>query len=105
MILAERYGFLAFPERKIKRFSRLRVAWAAVVSLPLGRLIQALHWLKRNPSSAMIAGLYALFDVICGLWALPAILFCTVPDRVDYLRRSAAVTDKSLKAIQSECRP
>jgi glycosyltransferase involved in cell wall biosynthesis len=105
VILAERYGFLAFPERKIKRFSRLRVAWAAVASLPLGRLMRALRWAKRSPSSATLAGLYALFDVVCGLWALPGILFCSVPERIDYLRGSAAISDKPLETIQSECRP
>jgi GT2 family glycosyltransferase len=104
MILAERYGFLAFPERKIKRFSRLRIAAAALITLPFGRMRQALRWIKRDPSSAALAALYALFDVACGLWALPGILFCTVPDRIDYLRRNAAVTNQSLKAMQSECR-
>ena len=105
VILAKRYGFLAFPERKIRCFSRLRVALAAVLTLPSGRMIQALRWIKRNPSGSAIAGLYALFDVLCGLWALPGILFCSIPDRADYLQKSASVTGKSLKAIQSECRP
>jgi GT2 family glycosyltransferase len=104
VILAKRYGILVFPGCKIKRFSRLRIAVAAVITLPFGRLRHALRWLKRNPSSAALASLYALFDVVCGLWALPGILFCTVPDRIDYLRGKAAATNQSLRAMQSECR-
>jgi GT2 family glycosyltransferase len=105
VILAKRYGFLGFPERKIKRFSRLRIATSAVITLPFGRLRQALRWLKQNPSSAVLAGIYALFDIICGIWALPEIFFCAVPDRIDYLRGSAVVANHSLKTMQSECRP
>jgi len=104
MILAERYGFLAFPERKISRLGRLRVAWAAVVNLPLGRLLRAILWIKQSPSNAMLACLYALFDIVCGLWALPGILFCPVPERIDYLRISVAHTDPSMNKMHRECR-
>jgi GT2 family glycosyltransferase len=90
VILAERYGFLAFPECKIGRFSRLRVAFAAVVSLPFGRLRNALLWTKRSPFDAVLAFLYAFFDVACGVWALPSILFCSIPERLNYLQKDAA---------------
>jgi hypothetical protein len=94
VILAKRYRFLAFPESRIGRLLRLRVAWAAVVSLPLGRLLRALHWLRRSPSDAILASLYALFDVTCGLWALPGILFCAIPERTDYLRKKTSISEK-----------
>jgi glycosyltransferase involved in cell wall biosynthesis len=90
LILAERYGFLAFPERKIRRFRRLRVAWSAVAALPTGRLVRALYWLKHDLRSAIPAFLYALLDAVCGLSALPEILLFSVPERKDYLRKSAA---------------
>jgi GT2 family glycosyltransferase len=90
VILAERYGFLAFPERKICRFPRLRVALAAVVTLPIGRLLSALRWLKRSPSDSAVAVFYALFDIVCGLLALPSIFFCSIPERLDYLGNEAA---------------
>jgi GT2 family glycosyltransferase len=105
VILAKRYGFLAFPERKIGRFSRLRVAWAAVVSLPLGRLLKALHWMRRSPLDATLATLYALFDIACGLCALPLIFFCSIPERMDYLRRGSAPVEPSMKEMQWECHP
>jgi GT2 family glycosyltransferase len=104
VILAERYGCLAFPERKICRFRRLRIAWSAVAGLPLGRLLRALRWMRYSPSSAILAGLYALFDIICGLWALPGIFFYPVPKRIDYLRKSVVHADPSVNTIHWECR-
>jgi GT2 family glycosyltransferase len=104
MILAERYKFLAFPDRKIRHFCRLRVAWAAVVNLPLGRLLRAVLWLRQSPSNAMLACLYSLFDIVCGLWALPEIFFCPVPKRINYLRRSIVHTDSSMNKMHRECR-
>jgi GT2 family glycosyltransferase len=105
VILAKRYGFLAFPERKIGRFSRLRVAWAAVVSLPLGRLLKALFWARRSPLEATLASLYALFDIGCGLCALPLIFFCSIPERMDYLETRAASAKPPTEEMQWECRP
>jgi GT2 family glycosyltransferase len=84
-ILAKRYGFLAFPGRHAGRFPRIRVAVAAVITLPLGRFLEACKHTKRNFREGIIASLYALFDVICGLTALPAIFFSTVPPRRNYL--------------------
>ncbi len=79
MILAKRYGFLAFPGRSAGRFPRLRVALSAVVSLPAGRFRAALKHLRHAPPDALRACGYALFDVVCGLWALPGVLFGRVP--------------------------
>jgi GT2 family glycosyltransferase len=100
MILAKRYGFLGFPERRIGRFSRLRVAWAAVVSLPFGRLLRAFCWVRRSPLDATLASLYALFDIGCGLCALPVILFGSVPERMDYLQREIASAETPGEEMQ-----
>ncbi len=85
MILAKRHGCLAFPGRQVGRFPRIRVAVAAVITLPLGRFLEACEHMRRNFREGIIAGLYALFDVICGLTALPAIFCSTVPPRRNYL--------------------
>jgi len=84
-ILAKRYGFLAFPGRQAGRFPRIRVAVAAVITLPLGRFLEACKHMKGNLREGMLAGLYALFDVICGLTALPAIFFSIIPPMRNYL--------------------
>ena len=88
-ILAVRYGILAFPGRSCGRFPRLRVGWAAVATLPAGRFLSALKACASAPSDACLAALYALFDVLCGLWVLPSILFAPVPARRNYLGISA----------------
>ena len=85
MILAKRYGFLSFPGRAVGRLPRLRVAAAAVLTLPGGRFLNACGHFKCNPAVAMIACLFALFDVACGICALPDILFSPVPPRKNYL--------------------
>jgi hypothetical protein len=61
------------------------VAVAAVITLPLGRFLEACKHVKRNFREGIIASLYAFFDVICGLIALPVIFFSTVPPRRNYL--------------------
>ena len=84
MILAKRYGFLAFPGKSAGPFPRLRVALAAVVTLPLGRFIEGIRYLRKDVASAILACVYALFDVVCGICALPEILFAKVPPQCDY---------------------
>jgi GT2 family glycosyltransferase len=88
-ILAVRYGILAFPNRSAGPLPRLRVAWAASVTLPAGRLLGALKALPAQPLDAATAALYALFDGVCGLCALPVILLAQIPPRRDYLCRNA----------------
>jgi glycosyltransferase involved in cell wall biosynthesis len=88
-ILAVRYGILAFPGRSCGPFPRLRVAWAALVTLPAGRILAALKNCAKTPRDACLAALYALFDMLCGLLVLPSILFAPIPARRDYLRLSA----------------
>ena len=85
MVLAKRYGFLSFPGNPAGPYPRLRVALAAIVTLPAGRFIQGLKEMLRNPRDGMSACLYALFDVICGIWALPNILLGPVPPQRNYL--------------------
>jgi glycosyltransferase involved in cell wall biosynthesis len=87
MILAERYGFLAFPGRRIGRFSRLRVALAAVVTLPGGRFLQGCGHLPKKPKEGLLACVYSFFDVICGISALPDILLANVPLVKNYLQK------------------
>src|SRR5262249_52368260 len=82
-ILAVRYGILAFPDKACGSFPRMRVALAAMATLPAGRLLSALKSCADAPADAFLAALYALFDVFCGLWALPSILFAPVPARLD----------------------
>lgn len=91
-ILAKRYGFLAFPGRPAGRLPRIRVAVAAVITLPLGRFLEACKHTKRNFREGILAGLYALFDVICGLTALPAIFFSNVPPRRNYLEAKTSLS-------------
>ena len=86
MILAKRSGCLAFPGYPAGSLPRLRVALAAVVTLPAGRLLEALKYAGHNPGEGLCACTAALFDVICGLAALPEILFSPVRERKNYLR-------------------
>lgn len=88
LVLAERYGFLAFPDNPAGRFPRLRVAFAAVVSLPAGRFIEGVKFLRHKSSEGMFACLYALFDIFSALWALPGILLGPLPPRRNYLQQN-----------------
>jgi len=95
MILAKRHGYLAFPGRQAGRFPRIRVAVAAVITQPIGRFLEACKYLKRNFGEGMLASLYALFDVIFGLTALPAIFFSTVPPRRNYLKLKTSPAEET----------
>lgn len=84
-ILAVRYGILSFPNRSAGQYPRLRVLFAAVISLPAGRLFTALGSLRRSPLDASLAAAYSLFDIICGTISTPDILLERVPPRLDYI--------------------
>ncbi len=99
MILAKRYGILSFPAHPAGPFPRLRVVLAAVITLPGGRLIEGVKSIRYKPSDGMLACLYALFDVFCGFWALPSILFSSVPQRLNYLP-----TDKNIDSLDPKNR-
>jgi GT2 family glycosyltransferase len=85
MILAKRYGFLSFPGHPSGPYPRLRVALAAIVTLPGGRFLEGVKEMLQNPRDGILACLYALFDVFCGIWALPCILLGSVPPQRNYL--------------------
>lgn len=99
MILAKRYGFLAFPGHPAGPFPRLRVALAAILTLPLGRLIEGCRHLTRSPLEGITACLYAFFDLFCGVCAFKDILFTKVPMRKNYL---AVGADAEFKDIDAE---
>ncbi|MCX5910075.1 MAG: glycosyltransferase [Deltaproteobacteria bacterium] len=102
MILAKRHGILAFPDHPVGPFPRLQVAMAAVAGLPLGRLRQAVMDLPQHPGESLWAAVYALFDVACGLSALPTILFSAVPPLRNYLRQG---TEASKEALNLQKKP
>lgn len=85
MILAVRYGIISFPGRSAGRFPRLRVALAALVNLPTGRLLTALSAFPTSPRAAASALAFSVIDVVRGAGALPVILFARVPPRRNYL--------------------
>lgn len=84
-ILAERYGFLGFPGNPAGPFPKLRVGLAAMITLPGGRLIEGIKYIRCKPLDGILACLYAVFDVLCGIWALPSIIYPKVPPQRDYL--------------------
>jgi GT2 family glycosyltransferase len=86
MILAKRYGFLAFPGHQVGPFPRLRVALAAVMTLPAGRFLEGLKHMTDHPYEGVMACMYAVFDVFCGVSALPVILIGKIPPRLSYLK-------------------
>jgi GT2 family glycosyltransferase len=102
MILAKRYGFLAFPGKPAGPFPRLRVALAAVVTLPAGRLLESLSFLKSSLAVGAQTFVYGLFDVLCGFCALPDILFSSVPERRDYLSLKAEKNKRSADAPEEK---
>lgn len=94
-ILAVRYGILAFPGKRCGPLPRLRVAWAAVVTLPAGRFLAALRAMAKAPADGLAAGAFALFDVLCGLCALPSIILAAPPERRDYLAVGASRMERA----------
>jgi glycosyltransferase involved in cell wall biosynthesis len=102
MILARRYGFLCFPGYPAGRFPRWRIARAAVCTLPGGRFLEAVKYLKVNPVEAILACSYALFDVFCGLLSLRDIFGGKVPPRRNYLKNGMdeRITGGSKSEIQ-----
>jgi hypothetical protein len=63
----------------------LRVALAAVVTQPAGRVIEGIRYMRKDFFEGSLACFYALLDVLCGTWALPSIFFSRVPERKNYL--------------------
>lgn len=88
-ILAKRYGFVGWPNSKTST-PRIRTAFSAVLTLPLGRIRQAIGWIFRSPLVGAAALAYSIFDILCGIAALPSILIDRSPSRKDYLELEAA---------------
>jgi len=87
MFLAKRYGFLGFPGRPVGRFPRARVALSAVVRTPIKRILLSLKYVRQSPFCAFCGMLYGLFDILCGLVALPSIIFSPIPPFRNYLSK------------------
>lgn len=86
-IVAKRYGVFGVPQRgKITRYPRLRTASAAVVSIPVGRCLEASRHIARRPFRGVLLISFAVFEFICNLCALPEILFSRCPERHPYLK-------------------
>ncbi|MGD0235501.1 MAG: glycosyltransferase [Syntrophorhabdales bacterium] len=96
-VLAKRYGFLAFPEHQVGPLPRLRVALAAVLTLPVGRLIEGCIYASRSPLGGINACFYALFDLFCGICALPEIFFRHIPRRRNYLLAEPSIGTANLE--------
>lgn len=85
-IIAKRYGVFGVPSQgKATRHPRVRTAVAALVTMPVGRLLKAVSYLRSNPAEGSAAVLHAIFEGVCGVCALPDILFAACPERLDYL--------------------
>lgn len=97
-ILAVRYGILAFPGELSGPLPRFRVALSALFTLPGGRLLTALKSMGETPKDALVACFLAMFDVICGLTALPVILLQPLPERRNYLETLNGRTGDGLTA-------
>lgn len=85
VILAHRYGFLAFPGKHVGRFPRFRVALAAVLTSPGGRFLSGVKHLQRSPREGIWNCGFAMFDILCGVCALKDIFFVEVPPVRNYL--------------------
>jgi GT2 family glycosyltransferase len=85
MILAQRYGFLAFPGKQVGHFPRFRVALAAVLTSPGGRFLNGVKRLRSHPREGILTCGFALFDIFCGICALKDIFLAEVPPVRNYL--------------------
>jgi len=85
LALAERYGILGFPDRPVGRFPRMRVAAAATVLLPVGRLLEGCRHAFKHPRQAPAILMLGVVDILAGLSALPDILFAKTGPRRAYI--------------------
>jgi glycosyltransferase involved in cell wall biosynthesis len=85
-IIAKRYGVFGVPSRrKTTHNPRLRTAFAALLSMPIGRLRGATKYIIHNPFQGLMLISYAIFEFFCGICALPEIMFSHCPERRNYL--------------------
>ncbi len=76
---------LGIPGRSCGPFPRVRLALSALMTLPAGRLLNALKSFPVAQWDALLAASYAIFDVLCGFWVLPTIFLQPLPERQSYL--------------------
>lgn len=86
-ILAVRYGILGFPGRSAGRWPRLRVASAALFTLPIGRLRKSFRAWQEGPLVVLRAMMFVIVDVVSAIVVMPDILIRSVPPRLNYLSR------------------
>jgi glycosyltransferase involved in cell wall biosynthesis len=84
LYMAVRHGFVGWPGNRT-RFPRMRLVWCALVTNPAGRLLSSLRFFCRSPRLGSIAIGHALFSWVCGLAAIPDLLFLPVPRQQNYL--------------------
>lgn len=86
--LALRHRCIGWPENPT-RFPRLRLSLAAVLTQPLGRILNALRLLGSRPVVAVTGLGHALVCELAGISALPLIWGTREPERRNYLRDHA----------------
>jgi len=85
LFLALRHGFIAWPGNPT-HFPRLRLIWCALVTQPAGRFLNSCRLCLQSPRAGLVATSHALFSWLCGISALPDILFSAEPPLRDFLR-------------------
>lgn len=78
-MLACRHGFLGWPGN-VTSWPRLRTAACAAVTLPAGRVLEALRRFGRAPADALNGLWLATVDWVAGMSMLPAIFFAPLPE-------------------------
>ena len=86
-MLALRHGFMAWPANKTA-VPRLRTAFCAIVSLPVGKGLEALKRLPTRPVDAICGLGLALIEWLGGVAMLPVILLAPLPKPRSQLRES-----------------
>jgi GT2 family glycosyltransferase len=70
LVTALRHGCLGWTDRPTKR-PRLRIAIAAAVTLPLGRMRKGLRYMTQAPADAFRRIGIAAVEAVIGVWLLP----------------------------------
>lgn len=91
-LLACRHGFLGWPGNKTTA-PRLRTAACAAITLPAGRVLDALRRLPRAPADAFRGLGLAAVDWLGGLTMVPTILFAPAPPHRSQVGPSACLAE------------
>jgi len=84
LYLAQRHGFIGWPGNTT-RCPRRRLLWCALVTQPVGRLLQALRLVTHSRLDGCLAIAHAVVSWFCGLAAVPDIVTATCPAVRRYL--------------------